>query len=502
MSIFAFITVLLTYLISTVSYAQAQRMALVPKAYSIAPMKSIKADAYCLDYKRLTPTVETSYTQLFSSSRDILVSVGTKFIPFDQVIKEHKIAIEGTGKPNALSIKNLTKEHINISFGHLAFLGETGDKPPQLDVNDIQILDSQSSHEDIQYRLWATEILKSNGYAITGNSVSERENAIFQFQNDYHLKKTGNLDSETIRELDLFDKIKQKAIMADDQYAIIWVNKEDKPTKTAFFRVRTYGEKPLLVDKVNNIIEFAAKQAQATTAKRSYLVLEGFNQEELSGFSASLEFQNNQPKLKIDLLGSNDIEAILTTAVLSVQRRFQIEKNVFDVYSESLISKEIQNNQSKNKITLDSFNPDLFNQNSFEDFAKAMDIILASIPINNHFRIDYVEPIREIKSGPKKGFWSGTIKINTESFFIIIKITAKFAEWIKYFVARLEAHILNAGSSEISTLALVHKARADVKKHYHLTEQQLDKMFKDSITDKGFVQILQNLWIDRVANVL
>lgn len=494
-SVFFIFIAFLSCLTATRSYAQAQRMALATGSYQIAPKSSKLAKAYCLDYMRPSPIAENLYMQIFSGFGDrfgdLFVRVGDNRIPFDQALKEGKIAIKGTGGYTQLSIENLTDQQISVVINHHVILGEAGDTAPQLDANDIKIIvDNAQDINETQEKLWATEILKINGYARSRLSVTELENAIRQFQNDYQLKETGSLDSQTTNELMLLQYLRKITTMSDNQYAIILIGKEEKPYKTSFYRVHTYGDKPVFVDKASVITELATKQAQAINAKRTYLIPLGFSKEEHDAFSAnlaiSLLIHNSQPKAKMILLESKDVEKILDATTLPIEKRFQINEDVFGVFSATLTSLAIHNSQPKAKIIF----PEL------KDVEKILGV--ATLHIENNFQIK-MGPLSKIQSGPNKGFFRKTIIIITQYFSIIIEITARAAELINHFVARLEADISTADLSKISLLALAYKARDDIKSHYNLTDKQFDEMVSVNISGVHISQIMYNLWTDRVA---
>lgn len=132
--------------------ARVQRMAIPRGSYNLTPHQKSSVPAFCLDHDRAAPAVGDVFSNVLSSSSDVIVHMDGKSIPLQDAIESKLVAIEGKNV-DASMFEPLPSpnEYLNMLKSQLS-------QDPSTEVKEaLQELQSQPIELQLQF---ASELLK------------------------------------------------------------------------------------------------------------------------------------------------------------------------------------------------------------------------------------------------------------------------------------------------------------------------------------------------------
>jgi hypothetical protein len=82
--------------VPSICLCQAQRMGISIGRYILPAGGSKRVNAYCLDYTRHSPTVQTSYSQVLTSPEGATVTIGSRKMSLQQAISQKLVEVKGS----------------------------------------------------------------------------------------------------------------------------------------------------------------------------------------------------------------------------------------------------------------------------------------------------------------------------------------------------------------------------------------------------------------------
>ncbi len=146
------------FVCSTLSCLAVQRMGIVPGNTRIAPNGSATVGSRCLDEHAAAPTTGHAYVKVLTDNPDdITVQVGDgPPVPFEQAVREGKIAITGADSPGGrrdgntihydptrMRILNLTDQPVVVSVKRFTPVGTARHAPLGYDIGQLAGLDQR-----------------------------------------------------------------------------------------------------------------------------------------------------------------------------------------------------------------------------------------------------------------------------------------------------------------------------------------------------------------------
>jgi hypothetical protein len=304
-----------------------QRMAMRPGSYSI-PARSHSESrnigggeggsgivpAYCLDHDLDPPGPDNQFTSI-GGGTEVRIQLGSETMTLDEAIKrklarvrgssvseylesdagkaelsrDPRIGLIGMLRPDAPIHKSLTIENLDphgrpmkVIVGSPSLMGSgIGVSPHKLlSPQDItRALGQETSEEDAQSRLWATEWLRKAGYGKLGDTDAEFKASVARFQDDNAITHSGALDKMT---RDAIDRVRRSERFLRDAnaasgglYRVMHVTRSVDPAKSAFYQLQVDGSRPKLVNSAEALAEEVNKLGEGASGPAVYLLLDG-----------------------------------------------------------------------------------------------------------------------------------------------------------------------------------------------------------------------------------
>jgi hypothetical protein len=421
------------------AWGRVQRMAIAPGHYKIAPSGSRGVSAFCLDPDLPSPSSTSSFQMVFSDPSSVRVQVGAREMSLQQALLEKLISIKGEDSYDfsQLQILNHTTQEVSLQFKESAIVAEQGERAPLVTPNDLRELGLGPSagidnvnQIEIQKKIWSTSELRSIGYKTTSTTGSSSlETAIRQFQKDNKLPETGKLNWQSSGILE--GMVERKQFIeetkrgSDKQFAIFFIQLQEEPTKTGFYKIISEEQKPAFVNTPEEIIAHANGIAQKHSTQNIYVALEGIrSQEDVDAFGLSLRAKQKE-------LASN-----LTIKPMETGPHDDLSSHFF------MVGGKVE-------------------------------------------RIPGMT-IKKVTEGPYKDFFEASINVTKDGFKQkVLYIYAKTKEILEHFLLLL----FRQDTRELSVAALVNKARTEVKRTFKLTEAELVVEFEDEFGNVQVVKL-------------
>ena len=336
--------------------ADYQRMAIPKGIYSIPASGSRPVDAYCLDFTRESPSRIASYTNILTSADSAFVRIGRSApIPLQQAIVLRDITIQGTvigtleraieimgmrrgfenrppleralieieaegligqGDFTTLVFVNHTNQPLTLTLDSNIAVGSPGDTEPIIDPKDLRLSKGTSQTEVWRrFNIQHQQLLKATGYyrgRISGSIDTATERAIHNFKSANKLIKP----TDTAKQQHEIDK-KVEEILKYDADRISVSRKYQTATPMASvitienFRGKGSGvlykayssDRVLYSGNSGNALSrtIAAKIRTDRSQKPTYLVMQGFSNNDLNTFSTT--FKIASPNVKFLFTG-------------------------------------------------------------------------------------------------------------------------------------------------------------------------------------------------------